>query len=65
MPLSNVGIRRLEWFAIVASFALRAFGRVFGFARLPIALPAGAVLIVALRKHRARHPDSGPYSGRK
>lgn len=71
MPLSNVEIHRLGWFAIVAIFALLALGKVlgqvFGFAGLLIALPASAVLLVALRKLRARHLDSGLYlgSGRK
>lgn len=65
MPLPNVEIHRLGWFAIVAIFALPAFGRVFGFAGLLIALPAIAVLLVALCKLRARHLDSGLYSGRK
>jgi len=30
-----------------------------------IALPASAVLLVALRKLRARHPHSGLHSGRR
>ena len=65
MPLSNVEIHRFGWFTIVAIFALPAFGQVFGFAGLLIALPAIAAPLVALRKLRARHLDSGLYSGRK
>ncbi len=69
MPHSNVEFHRLGWFAIDAIVALLAlgtvFGQVFGFTGLLIALPASAVLLVALRKLRARHLDSGLYSGRK
>lgn len=69
MQLSNVEIHRLGWFAIVAIFALLAlgtvFGQVFGFAGVLIALPASAVLLVALRTLRTRHLDSSLYSGRK
>ncbi|OFW20458.1 MAG: hypothetical protein A3G21_12005 [Acidobacteria bacterium RIFCSPLOWO2_12_FULL_66_21] len=69
MPPLNVEIHRLGWFAIVAIFALLAlgkvFGQVFGFAGLLIGLPAGAVLLVALRRLRARYLASDLYSGRK
>jgi len=65
MQLSNVEIHRLGLLAIVAIVVLLAFGQVFGFAGLLIALPAIAVLLVALRKLRARHLDSGLHPGRK
>jgi len=65
MPLLNVEIHRLEWFAIVAILALLPFGQIFGFAGLLLALPASAVLLVALRKLRARYLESDLYSGRR
>ena len=65
MPHSNVEIHRLGWLAIVAIFALLGFGQVSGSAGILIAFPASAVLLVALRKLRARHPDNGLRSGRK
>jgi predicted PurR-regulated permease PerM len=42
-------------------FALLAFGEVFGFLGLLLALPASAVLLVALRKVRARYLASDLY----
>lgn len=62
MPPSNVEIHRLAWFAVVAIFALLPFGRIFGFACLPITLPARALRHTALRRHRARRVDSGLHS---
>jgi len=44
---------------------LGVFGQVFGFAGLLIALPASAVLLVALRKLRARYLESDLYSGHR
>jgi predicted PurR-regulated permease PerM len=65
MPLLNVEIHRLGCFAIAVIFALLAFGQIFGFAGLLFALPASAVLLVALRKLRARYLESDLYSGRR
>ena len=61
MPLSNVEIHQLGWFALVAIFAVLAPGKVFGFACPPIAVLARAVLLGALPSHL----DSGLYSGRR
>jgi len=56
---------RIGLHPIAVIFALLAFGQVFGFAGLLLALPASAVLLVALRKLRARYLASDLYSGRK
>lgn len=44
-------------------FALMAFGQVFGFVGLLIALPASAVLLVAIRRLRAGYMASKLYRG--
>ena len=44
-------------------FALLAFGQVFGFAGVLVALPASAVLVVALRRLRALYVGSSLYRG--
>ena len=49
---------------VAVIFALLAFGQIFGFAGLLVALPASAVLLVALRKLNARYVDSTLYRGR-
>jgi predicted PurR-regulated permease PerM len=56
---------RIGLHPIAVIFALLAFGQVFGFAGLLLALPASAVLLVALRKLRVRYLESDLYSGRK
>lgn len=56
---------RIGLHPVAVIFALLAFGQVFGFAGLLIALPASAVLLVALRKLRARYLESDLYSGRR
>ena len=58
---SNVDIRRLGWFAIVAIFARLALRQDLGLAGPLIALPMGAV---APRERRARDPDRGLCSER-
>jgi predicted PurR-regulated permease PerM len=44
-------------------FALLAFGQVFGFAGVLVALPASAVLAVALRRLRVLYVGSSLYRG--
>jgi len=44
-------------------FALLAFGHLFGFASVLIALPVSAVLVVAVRRIRAAYLDSRLYQG--
>jgi predicted PurR-regulated permease PerM len=44
-------------------FALVAFGQLFGFVGVLLALPASAALLVAARHLRRRYLDSGLYSG--
>lgn len=46
---------------LAAIFALLAFGQIFGFTGLLIALPASAVLLVALRKLKAQYQQSALY----
>ena len=44
-------------------FALMAFGQLFGFVGVLIALPASAVLLVAIRRLRAQYQASALYRG--
>ncbi len=44
-------------------FALLAFGTLFGFVGVLVALPASAVILVALRRLRAAYVGSGLFSG--
>ena len=44
-------------------FALLAFGQLLGFVGVLIALPASAVLLVALRRLRERYIASRLYAG--
>jgi predicted PurR-regulated permease PerM len=55
---------RIGLHPVAVIFALLAFGQIFGFAGLLVALPASAVLLVALRKLNARYVDSSLYRGR-
>jgi predicted PurR-regulated permease PerM len=48
---------------LVVIFALLAFGQLLGFVGVLIALPASAVLLVALRRLRARYFASRLYAG--
>jgi len=52
---------RIGLHPLAVIFALLAFGQVFGFLGLLLALPASAVLLVALRKLRARYLASNLY----
>ncbi len=45
-------------------FALLAFGQIFGFVGVLVALPVSAVLLVAIRRLRAQYQDSPLYRGR-
>ena len=52
---------RIGLHPVAVIFALLAFGQLFGFAGLLVALPTSAVLLVALRKLRAGYLDSDLY----
>src|SRR5581483_9798452 len=52
---------RIGLHPVAAIFALLAFGQLFGFFGVLLALPASAALLVWLRYMRARYLDSGVY----
>lgn len=54
---------RIGLHPLVVIFALLAFGQLFGFVGVLVALPASAVLLVAFRRAWARYLDSGLYRG--
>ena len=54
---------RIGLHPLAVIFALLAFGQVFGFLGLLLALPASAVLLVALKRLRARYLDSQLFKG--
>lgn len=54
---------RIGLHPLAVIFALMAFGQVFGFVGLLIALPASAVLLVAIRRVRAGYLASKLYQG--
>ncbi|MEY4675498.1 MAG: hypothetical protein RLZZ470_5 [Pseudomonadota bacterium] len=54
---------RIGLHPLVVIFALLAFGQLLGFVGVLIALPASAVLLVALRRLRARYFASRLYAG--
>ena len=54
---------RIGLHPVAVIFALLAFGQLFGFVGLLVALPASAVLLVALLKLRSRYLDSRLYKG--
>jgi len=54
---------RIGLHPLVVIFALLAFGQLFGFVGVLIALPASAVLLVAVRRMRVRYLGSGLYRG--
>lgn len=56
---------RIGLHPVAVIFALLAFGQLFGLAGLLVALPASAVLLVALRKLRTRYLASSFYTGQK
>lgn len=55
---------RIGLHPLAVIFALLAFGQLFGFVGVLIALPASAVLLVGLRRARAGYLTSGLYQGR-
>ena len=54
---------RIGLHPLAVIFALLAFGEVFGFAGVLVALPASAVLLVAVRRLRARYLASPLFQG--
>lgn len=54
---------RIGLHPVAVIFALLAFGQVFGFVGLLLALPASAVLLVALRHMRRKYVGSTFYTG--
>ena len=55
---------RIGLHPLAVIFALLAFGQLFGFVGVLVALPASAVLLVGLRRARAGYMTSGLYQGR-
>ena len=54
---------RIGLHPLAVIFALLAFGQLLGFVGVLIALPASAVLLVALRRLRQRYVASRLYAG--
>jgi predicted PurR-regulated permease PerM len=54
---------RIGLHPIAVIFALMAFGQLFGFVGILVALPASAVLLVALRRVRHAYLHSALYTG--
>ena len=54
---------RIGLHPLAVIFALLAFGQVFGFVGVLVALPASAVLLVAIRRVRAQYLTSKLYQG--
>ena len=54
---------RIGLHPLAVIFALLAFGQLFGFVGVLIALPASAVLLVAMRRAQARYLSSKLYQG--
>ena len=54
---------RIGLHPLAVIFALLAFGQLFGFAGVLLALPASAALLVGLRHLRAAYLDSPIYRG--
>jgi predicted PurR-regulated permease PerM len=52
---------RIGLHPLAVIFALLAFGQLFGFVGVLVALPASAVLLVAMRRARARYLSSRLY----
>jgi predicted PurR-regulated permease PerM len=52
---------RIGLHPIAVIFALMAFGQLFGFVGVLIALPASAVLLVAIRRAKAGYLESALY----
>jgi predicted PurR-regulated permease PerM len=56
---------RIGLHPLAVIFALMAFGQLFGFAGVLVALPASAVLLVGMRRMRQRYFESTAYLGRR
>jgi predicted PurR-regulated permease PerM len=54
---------RIGLHPLAVIFALMAFGQLFGFVGVLIALPVSAVLLVAIRRVRASYMSSPLYRG--
>lgn len=54
---------RIGLHPLAVIFALLAFGQLFGFVGVLIALPVSAVLLVAIRRLRDSYLSSGLYQG--
>lgn len=54
---------RIGLHPLAVIFALLAFGQLFGFVGVLVALPASAVLLVAIRRMRTRYHDSRFFRG--
>lgn len=54
---------RIGLHPVAVIFALLAFGQLFGFFGILLALPASAVLLVGLRHIRGKYPEGGAASG--
>ncbi|NBQ88634.1 MAG: AI-2E family transporter, partial [Betaproteobacteria bacterium] len=54
---------RIGLHPLAVIFALLAFGELFGVVGVLVALPASAVLLVALRRLRAQYLQSNLYRG--
>ena len=52
---------RIGLHPLAVIFALLAFGQLFGFAGVLLALPVSAAMLVALRRVRAAYVDSPLY----
>jgi predicted PurR-regulated permease PerM len=57
------GGERIGLHPLAVIFALLAFGQIFGFVGVLIALPVSAVLLVAMRRIKARYMASPLYKG--
>ena len=54
---------RIGLHPLAVIFALLAFGQVFGFVGVLVALPASAILLVCLRRARAHYLSSRLFTG--
>ena len=54
---------RIGLHPVAVIFALLAFGQLFGFTGILLALPASAALLVWLRQVRGQYLGSGMYQG--
>jgi predicted PurR-regulated permease PerM len=55
--------QRIGLHPLAVIFALLAFGQIFGFVGVLVALPVSAVLLVAIRRLRAGYLTSDLYHG--